>query len=207
MSPVSKACAPLIPGTGLLLAGCHPSGAEFVSDLDTVSTTHDTSFDFAAVRTYSLPDRVVVIGVPDAGAPNPIDPGFEQAILDTINSEMTALGYQKVDIGAGPDVLMTVGGLTVTNVNYYYGYWCNYWGWYYPCYPYYYPPVVGVSTYEVGTLIIDMAKPQPTASDPLNGVWTAVLRGVLTGVKSNDQVRAINGISQAYIQSDYLGRQ
>jgi len=207
MSRAWKAFAPLVLAGGLMLAGCHPSGAEYVSDLDTVTTTHDTSFDFAAARTYSLPDRVVVIGTPDAGRPAPIDPAFETAILSTIDNEMSALGYTKVDIGAGPDLLMTVGGLTVTNVDYYYGYWCGYWGWYYPCYPYYYPPVVGVSVYEVGTLIIDMAKPQASTSQGLNGVWTAVLRGVLTGVKSTDQVRAINGISQAYIQSSYLGRQ
>jgi hypothetical protein len=99
---------------------------------------------------------------------------------------------------------MTAGVLTVTNVTYYYGYWCGYWAYYYPCYPYY-PPVVGVSTYVIGTLVIDMATPSP-APVQLNGVWTAIVRGVQSGSASQDQVRVVNGISQAFIQSSYLGR-
>ena len=194
----------LVVAAGLYAAGCHPTGVETVTDLDTVATAHDSSFNFATPTTYSLADRVRVIGAPDAGPPQDIDPALEQTILNTIDNEMGALGYQKVNPGQQPDLLMTAGVLTVTNVTYYYGYWCGYWAYYYPCYPYY-PPVVGVSTYVIGTLVIDMATPS-SAPVQLNGVWTAIVRGVQSGSASQDQVRVVNGISQAFIQSSYLGR-
>jgi hypothetical protein len=190
--------------SGVWLAGCHPTGVETVSDLDTVATAHDSTFNFATPTTYALGDRVRVIGAPDAGTQDDIDPVLEQTILNTLENEMSALGYQKVNAGQNPDMLMTAAVLTVTNVTYYYGYWCTYWAYYYPCYPYY-PPVVGVSVYTVGTLLVDLATPS-AAPQQLNGVWTAVVRGVQSGTASQDQVRVVNGISQAFIQSPYLGR-
>jgi hypothetical protein len=33
-----------------------------------------------------------------------------------------------------------------------------------------------------------------------------VIRGISSGVQSTDQQRIVNGISQAFIQSPYLGR-
>ena len=49
MSRVGKHFAAPLLGVGLLLAACHPTGAEYVSDLDIVATTHDATFDFASV--------------------------------------------------------------------------------------------------------------------------------------------------------------
>jgi len=206
MSRVGKNFAAPLLGIGLLLAACHPTGAEYVSDLDIVATTHDGTFDFASPSTYSLADRVFFITDTDPGGnPDRLPPDLEQLILNTIDNEMGALGYQKVDIGANPDLTLTVGALKVTNVSYYYGYWCSYWAYYYPCYPYY-PPVVGVSTYTVGTLIIDMAPNAVSSGNQYRGVWTAVIRGVQTGSNSTDRTRLVNGISQAFIQSQYLGK-
>jgi hypothetical protein len=206
MSFVGKKLAPPILGLGLLLAGCHPTGAEYVTDLDTVATTHDANFNFTTPSTYSLPDRVVFItDTNPSGNPDRLPPDIEELILNTINNEMTALGYQKVGNPASADLQLTAGALKVTNVSYYYGYWCGYWGWYYPCYPYY-PPVVGVSTYTVGTLIIDMAPNGTSSGNQYRGVWTAVIRGVQTGNSNTDKTRIVNGISQAFIQSPYLGK-
>jgi hypothetical protein len=206
MSRVGKHLVPLILGVGLLLASCHPSGAQYVTDLDTVTTTHDPNFNFAGASTYSLPDRVVFISDSNPGGnPDRLPPDLEQLILATINNEMTALGYTQVDITQNPDLTLTVGALKITNVSVYYGYWCGYWGWYYPCYPYY-PPVVGVSSYAVGSLLIDMAPNVPTSGGQYQGVWTAVIRGIQTGNSSTDRTRLVNGISQAFIQSPYLGK-
>lgn len=207
MSRVGKSFAPPILGLGLLLAACHPTGAEYVSDLDVVATTHDATFDFATPSTYSRPDRIYLIsGDPTSTPPDRLNPQLEQLILNTLDNEMSALGYTLVSVGQTPDLIITAGALKVTNVSYYYGYWCGYWAYYYPCYPYY-PPVVGVTTYTVGTLLIDMA---PYSASPpgnqIKGVWTAVIRGVQTGSQSSDQARIVNGISQAFIQSPYLGR-
>ena len=208
MSRFGKNLALPIVGVGLLLAGCHPSGAESISDLDTVTTTHDATFDFATPTTYALPNKVFFITDTDPGGnPDRLPPDLEQLILGTITNEMSALGYQKADDAAAAtaDLDMTVGALKVTNVSYYYGYWCGYWAYYYPCYPYY-PPVVGVSSYTVGSLIIDMAPRGAGAGNQYRGVWTAIIRGIQSGVTSTDRTRLVNGISQAYIQSPYLGK-
>ena len=206
MSRVGKNFAPPILGIGLLLAACHPTGVEYVTDLDVVATTHDATFDFATPTTYSLPDKVYFIeGDPTTNPPARLNPALEQLILGTLKNEMNAHGYTQVDVNASPDLAVTASALKVTNVTYYYGYWCTYWG-YYGCYPYY-PPVVGVSTYTTGTLLVDMA---PFSSTPpgnqYRGVWTAVIRGIQTGSASTDQQRVVNGISQAFIQSPYLGK-
>jgi len=209
MSRVGKSLAPPILGLSLLLAGCHPSGAEYISDLDVVATTHDPTFNFATPSTYSRPDRIYVIsGDPTTTPPEQLNPQTTQLILNTVDNAMSAYGYTKVDVSAAPDLVMTFSVLKVTNVNYYYGYWCTYWGYYYPCYPYY-PPVVGVSTYVVGTLIMDMAPYSSTAppGNQIKGVWTAVLRGIQSGSTSTDNQRIVNGVSQAFIQSPYLGHQ
>ncbi len=208
MSRVGTHVAPPILGLGLLLAACHPSGAEYISDLDTVTTAHDAAFDFATPSTYALPNKVYYITDTNPGGnPDRLPANLEQLILNTIENEMSALGYTKVDDAnaANADLDMTVGALKVTNVSYYYGYWCGYWAYYYPCYPYY-PPVVGVSTYTVGSLLIDMAPKGAGSGNQYRGVWTAIIRGVQTGVTSTDQTRLVNGISQAFIQSPYLGR-
>src|SRR5215469_2867694 len=206
MSRVGKHLVPPIVGVGLLLAACHPSGAENISDLDTVTTTHDGTFNFAGANRYSLHNRIPFITDSNPnGTPDRLPPDLEQLILGTIENEMSAIGYQKIDITAKPDLTMTVGALKITNVSVYYGYWCGYWSWYYPCYPYY-PPVVGVSSYTVGSLLIDMAPNGTSAGNQYRGVWTAVLRGIQTGKTSTDRTRLVNGISQAFIQSPYLGK-
>ena len=138
MSRVGKNFAPPILGLGLLFAACHPTGAEYVSDLDVVATTHDATFDFATPSTYSRPDRIYLIsGDPTATPPDRLNPQLEQLILNTLDNEMNALGYTLVSVGQTPDLVITAGALKVTNVSYYYGYWCGYWAYYYPCYPYY----------------------------------------------------------------------
>ncbi|HUM11157.1 MAG TPA: DUF4136 domain-containing protein [Myxococcaceae bacterium] len=206
MSRVGKSFAPPILAIGLLLAGCHPTGVEYISDLDVVATTHDATFNFTTPNTYSLPNAVYLVeGDPTVTPPARVDPVLEQLILTTLKTEMDASGYTQVPVGQSPDLAVDAAALKVTNVNYYYGYWCTYWT-YYGCYPYY-PPVVGVSTYVVGTLLVDMVPFSATPpGNQYKGVWTAVIRGIETGSKSTDQQRVVNGISQAFIQSPYLGK-
>jgi len=209
MSRTGKRLAPTILGLGILLAACHPTGAEYVTDLDVVATTHDATFDFATPTTYTRPDRIVLIegDTNPGGNPDYLPADLTQLILSTFDNEMSAIGYQKVAITASPNLAVSIAALKVTNVSYYYGYWCGYWGWYYPCYPYY-PPVVGVSTYVVGSLIIDLGPYAATPPDntAYRGAWTAVIRGIQTGNNNTDRTRIVNGISQAFIQSPYLGK-
>ena len=211
MSRVGKSFAPPILWVGLLLAACHPTGAQYVTDLDTVTTTRDPNFNFAAPTTYRLPSTIPLITTdddPTIRPPDQLPADLTSLILNTIDTEMTAQGY--VNIGSStspPDLVVTAAALKVTNISYYYQYWCGYWGYYYsPCYPYYAP--VAVSSYVVGSLILELTPfpPDSTSSRTL-GAWTALIRGIQTGNASTDRSRLVNGISQAFSQSsDYLGK-
>ena len=206
MSRIGRQLAPSWLGICVLLAACHPTGVDSINDYSTVTTTHDATFNFAAARTYSLPNQVISVGVPDAGTPPiPVNPQTQNAILSSIQTQMNARGYTQVPPSANPDLIATAALLQVTNITYYYDYWCAYWGYYYPCYPYY-PPVAGISSYTVGTIAIDLATPQPT-SNKYGGVWTAIVRGVSSGSVNTDSARIASGVAQAFIQSPYVESQ
>jgi hypothetical protein len=202
MTPVGKPFAAPLVGLCLAAAACHPTGVDSTSDYSTVTTAHDATYNFGAAKTYSLPNVVISVGVPDAGPPNPVNPQIQQAILTSIQTQMNARGYQEVPPAANPDLIATAAFLQVTNIAYYYSYWCGYWALYYPCYPYY-PPIVGISSYTVGTVNIDLASAQPTETR-YDGVWTAIVRGVGSGNTTTDSTRIAAGISQAFIQSPYV---
>lgn len=67
--------------------------------------------------------------------------------------------------------------------------------WYWYCYP----PIVGVSSYGMGTVVLTMDINPQGGSEPS---WTALMRGLLSS--SSDGERAVNEINQAFEQSPYL---
>ncbi len=69
----------------------------------------------------------------------------------------------------------------------------GYWYWY--CYP----PVVGVTSYGVGTVILTMNTKLQSGSDPS---WTALMRGLLSS--SSNGSRTVSGVNKAFEQSPYL---
>src|SRR5215813_10417401 len=211
MSGVGKHLAPPMLVVGLLLAACHPTGVEYVTDLDTVATTRDPNFNFATPTTYKLPTSIPLITTdddPTVRPPDQLPADLTSLILSTIDTEMTAQGYVNIAQSPGvPDLVVTAAALKVTNISYYYQYWCGYWGFYYsPCYPYY--PPVAVSSYTVGSLIMELTPfPGDAGQNGAFGVWTALIRGIATGNQNTDRARIVNGISQAFSQSSsYLGK-
>ena len=211
MSRVGKNVALPMLGIGLLLAACHPTGAEFVTDLDVVATTRDPAFNFATPTTYRLPPSIPLISSdedPTIRPPDQLPADLTNLILNTIDTEMTAQGYVNINNSQNaPDLVVTAAALKVTNISYYYQYWCGYWGFYYsPCYPYY--PPVAVSSYVVGSLIIELTPyPGNAGQNGEFGAWTALIRGIQTGNQSTDRSRIVNGVSQAFSQSSsYLGK-
>jgi len=70
----------------------------------------------------------------------------------------------------------------------------GWWGWY--CYP----PVVGVSSYGVGTVVLAMDTTIGGNSEEPS--WTAFMRGLLSS--SSNSSRIISGINKAFEQSPYL---
>ena len=67
--------------------------------------------------------------------------------------------------------------------------------WYWYCFP----PVIGASSYGVGTVILTMDATINSGSDPS---WTALMRGLLSSSSSSS--RTVSRINQAFEQSPYL---
>ncbi len=189
--------------TGLtLFSSCYPDGADYVDETDIVYTVYDTGTDFQGKGTYAIPDKIYKItGAIESGEePEFIDPIYAQPILATIENNMTANGWTKVDKEANPDVTLFPAAWSTTYIFYWYDYWC-YWDPYY-CGGWWYPYPVTTS-YTAGTLVMNMV--DPNAQDT-NGtrkaVWTCAINGLMTG--SYNKARIDNAINQAFKQSPYL---
>jgi hypothetical protein len=195
--------------SGFLLWGCYPGGAEYTEDLDVVLTSYNQDFDFSTVSTYAMPDRIVKItgDVAEGEAPRFIPDASAAQIISRIESNMSALGWERIenladggiDSLANPDVVLIPAAWETTTIFYYYDYW--YW-WYGGYYPGYYPPMYA-SSYTTGTLmwtLIDDNEISGTGS-PVRQ-WTAAVNGLLTG--SFNVTRINKAIDQAFTQSPYL---
>ena len=82
-------------------------------------------------------------------------------------------------------------------------------GWGYgPGWGYYYPPTLSVTSYEQGTLFVDILDVNnPDAStENLPIAWTAAVRGVLGTSGTVTQTRLVSSLDRAFDQSPYLGR-
>lgn len=192
---------------GLGLAGCYPGGPEYTEDLDVVYTTYDTEFDFAGRNTYAMPDQIVTdVQITNSGDTiyEYMKPVYADQILGKIASNMSALGWTRVDISATPKPDVLLSPAATSSTTYYYSYWYDWWyGGYYGGWGWYYPPSYTVSSYTTGSLIMTIA--DPNLDSPINSsptAWVGVLNGLLSG--SGNVNRALTGIDQAFAQSPYL---
>ncbi|QCK15399.1 DUF4136 domain-containing protein [Mangrovivirga cuniculi] len=195
----------------ILLQGCQPGGAEYVSDLDVVVTNFDDTYDFGSVTTYALPDEIIEIGDERPGDDTPefMDPEFADPILSQIEENMNNYGWTRVNEEDNPDVVILPSYTTLTTIFYYYdyGYWCwwypwycNGGGWWYP-----YPPVT--TGYTTGTLLVQLT---PLGDSQFNDIipvyWTMVVNGLLQGSNSSIISRINTSIDQGFEQSPYLNK-
>jgi hypothetical protein len=190
---------------GVLVLGCYPAGPEYVEDLDVVYTTYSESYDFKAQNTYAMPDKIVVDVKIDNGDTTYVymKDKFAEPILDAIETNMTALGWTKVDISTQPDILISPAAWTSTT--YFYSYWYDWWygGWYGGWYGWYYPPYYSVSSYTTGTLSITIADPnEETPTGKTETKWLCAVNGLYSGAYDIDRVTTY--IDQAFEQSPYL---
>jgi hypothetical protein len=182
-----------------LLWGCYPDGAEYYEETDIVYTNYDDKYDFASKGTYSLPDKIVKVtgNLADGEDPEFVKEPYNTQMLQKIQSNMTSLGYTKVDDPANSDMVLFPAVWTNTSVYYYYDYWCWYypyycgWGWGYP----------SVTSYTTGTLLMTLVADGEEYVQPTN-VWTSAINGLLSGYY--DVSRVNNAIDQAFKQSPYL---
>lgn len=192
-------------GALLMLSGCYPDGPENYSDLDVVYTNHQENYDFVPKSTYARPDKIVVDVKISQGDTTFVymEDKYAVPLLETIDQNMTGLGWKKVDISTSPDVLLTPGVMSSTTV--FYSYWYDWWygGYYPPYWGWYYPPYVSVSSYTTGNLIITISDPK--LSSPINkspAVWVASCAGLVSW--DYNVSRVTKGINQAFTQSSYL---
>jgi len=194
----------LIALTSFLFSGCYPGGADFTEDYDVVYTNHSASYDFQGKSTYSMPDKIVVDVDIDKGDTIPVymKQIYADPILQKIDDNMANLGWTKVDISTGPDVLLTPAGISSTT--YYYDYWyCWWYGGWYGGWGWYYPPYVTVSSFTTGTLVMTIQ--DPNVDSPINSsvaVWVAGINGILSGAYNIGRITS--GVDQAFSQSQYL---
>lgn len=210
--------------TGLfaqLLVSCYPEGADDTEDYDIAMTTYDRDKDasyFANLKTFSMPDSIVyfvnkqdeIVG----------DHQFDESILQLVENQFTALGYQRITGSESnkPDFLVTVSAFS--NVNYYFinNNWYNYWNWYDgwnwynwgfgPGWGPYYPwSPVSIFSYRSGAIVIDMLDPANVAdgSNKIPVVWSGIADGIITGSQTSILQRADRQIKQCFTQSPYLG--
>lgn len=192
-------------GALLLLSSCQVDGPDYASDLDVVYTNYVDSYDFASKSTYARPDKIVVDVKISQGDTTIVymEDKYATPIFETIDKNMTSLGWTKVDISNDPNVLLTPALMTSTTV--FYSYWYDWWygGYYPPYWGWYYPPYVSVSSYTTGNLIMTISDPNidsPTNSSP--AIWVGSCAGLVTW--NYDVSRVIKGINQAFTQSPYL---
>ena len=177
----------------LILAACYPGDVTSVAELDLVVTQFDSTHVWIAPATFAVWDSVVHLkDTVDAGNNIPLGRQYDSLILATIKSNMLACGYTELanpDSANLPDYYVVASAIAVKNytVNAWYPYypgWCCYYPWY--------PPYWTVSSYEVGTLFVDMYNTGAISGDVLPDPWRAILNGPLTSTSVSS--RLTNGI-------------
>jgi hypothetical protein len=182
-----------------------------------VLTFKDSSFNFTTLHTFTMPDTVIHFA-PVTGNAIDITRQFDATILNQVRQDFLARGYTEVADPrvTQPDFVVLVGATATQNYNAWVGYsWFGVWGffpgwgWYAPgfntswgiVYPWF--PVVGVTAYDRGTLIVDLI---PTVSvNPLDKTIRSAWAGVATGLLVNATTTTItNAIDAMFAQSPYL---
>jgi hypothetical protein len=190
------------------LAACYPGGPENLGEIGVVLTFKNPQGNFSGLMTYAMEDTVVALVDPDDSNSQPIDPRFNPAILNEIQTQLANAGFSRIDDPDNgpnkPDVWISVGAVESETWIYYYS-WPYYGG--YPGWGWYYPPYVGGTSFQQGTVMWLMhdlrlvEDPTDPDSEPsLN--WVGGLNGAIQNSTTENSIR--NGIKQAFVQSPYI---
>ncbi|HTI65130.1 MAG TPA: DUF4136 domain-containing protein [Gemmatimonadaceae bacterium] len=221
--PVAWRTTALAVGLGMLtgIAACGDK-LEVLSPLPvgSVTTFHDSSFNFTTLNTFAMPDTVVHLA-PLTGTPLEVTRQFDQVALDQVRQNLLARGYVEDTIpGTMATFVVLVGATATTNYNAFVGYpWFNLWG-FWPgwneftqgnfdtswtiVYPWF--GVVGTTAYDRGTLIVDLI---PTLQvNPLDksikSAWAGVATAAVLDQNSITSSTVQAAIDQMFALSPYL---
>lgn len=184
---------------------CYPDHGLTTSDYDAITTFYNKSTNFGAITNVRLVDTVLHI-VPD-GSDDDITRAYDNLILSTVQTNLTAAGYTVVrdKDTTNVDAVVFVSLTTSTYYVSYGGYYGCYYPYYYYCYGWYYPPYYGgVYSYETGTILIDMFDGvRPGSLDErINNYWVAAMNGLVGSRNPSTTIPQL--INQAFAQSPYL---
>lgn len=177
-----------------------------------VYTDHDNNVDFGKYQTYFLPDSILEIGGYKATYWK--DENAMQ-LISKVEQYMNERGYtrltepeQKEDANIGLQLSYLAQSTQIVTGGYWngwwnWGFWGDWWGgWYYP-YPVSY-------SYDTNALIIEMvdltSKEEGGENKQLPVVWYASASGYSYGNGKNNLLFLLDGVDQAFAQSDYITR-
>lgn len=195
----------------LLLWGCYPQESATVNEYDIVATSYDKEFNFSSHKSYALPDSIVLIDSQNSDNDLEfLDKNTANLILTQIRNNLNGMGWTEKDSSVA-DIILLPSAFKTTTVYYFYDY--AYWGWYYPGYypgytwgyPSYFYPYPVASSYQTGTLMMQMTYKDGIEASSVPVVWTSLINGLLnTGTTASVNSRITSTINQAFAQSPYL---
>jgi hypothetical protein len=189
-----------------LAVGCAPATFDEDDDTDVIITVREPGKDFSGFRTYAISEPVQDLG---ALAEDPINVNHaivDPLILDSVEEEMDAAGYERVDdpMTDDPDVVVIPGVVATNNWG-----WVSYYPWYgYASYYWYYPPVAVPVNTPTGSVVLLMVEPgrvqvDEDARNLVPVIWAGALRSLLSGSGSAaSQIPQL--VDQMFEQSPYL---
>lgn len=192
----------LIVFVGALVTSCNWGDLDETKDqILTVARKSETA-NFAQFSSFAITDSIAVV---DNGKKYRISDETTDLIIAQVVRNMNENGYTQVSVTENPTLLVDVSYIKKTNTYMYPGYW-NDWDWwwdsfYYPWYgwyPYYpYQMPVFISSYDTGSLIIEVADMLNVATEgsvPI--VWHGLVREILNG--KHTQQEMITAIDEVF---------
>lgn len=177
-----------------------------------VYTEYDNEFNFNEPKTFYVPDSLLVMGSGDKAfySKTPSTDQLRNAYIE----EMEEKGYTLVEEKENADLGIQLSYISTTHHfvdynqpywwNYYPGYWSpfywgdwGYWGYGYPVH----------YTYTTNALMAEMLdlNAEEGSGKSLPVVWSNCITGDYSSVQQINQIRFMNGIRQAFVQSAYIG--
>ena len=197
----------------LAFASCekNPDMDKLDSDL-VVYTDHADDVDFGSFDTYYLPDSILEV---NGNRAEFWKDDNSDRIISEIASEMESRGYVRTNdkdaasLGLQVSYLAENNHVVVGGGGWYpgwwdYSFWGSWWGgWYYPY------TVAYSYNYVTHSLMLEMAdlSHKDDADKRLPVIWYSEIYGFCYGNGHYDMNLMLNGISQAFRQSDYLGKE
>ena len=191
----------------LFFNACYSDYGMTTADYDVVTTLYDPNYDFIKDKTYSMPDTI--IHIVEEGKESDLSRKYDSFILEQVASHMNLRGFTRImDLTQElPDVVIIIRATSTDHYNayssyYWGGYWGYGWGGYYPWYG-----GTTVYTYSTGTVLIDMLDVEnfDIENEIYPTVWIAGINGLLGDTSTGTKTRLHTSISQAFIQSPYIG--